>query len=107
MKTFDTTFITLKDGTSIWLSPEASASDAAQALLADAASHETRKVIRAASGLILKLGDTILGSQAWLQDGMSADGITEALPEDDNDDLGDDTQDDSDDIQVIEIDDTI
>lgn len=105
MKTLDTTFITFKDGTSIWLSPEASASGAAQTLLADAASHESRKIIRAASGFTLKLGDTILGSQVWFQDGMSADDIVEAPPEDD---LADDLDDDLDDgIQVIEIDDTI
>ena len=68
MKTFDTTYITNEDGTSIWFSPEAS-QDAAAAYGKDAAKVETRKVVRAEELHVLKLGDEVLGTQIWLRDG--------------------------------------
>ena len=65
MKTFETTFITLDSGISVWLSPNASPAEV-EALLKNALSYETRKVVRAEDGFTLKRGDTDLGSQVWL-----------------------------------------
>ena len=68
MKTFDTLYITNEDGSATWFSPEAS-QDAATAYGNDAAKVETRKVVRAEEGHVLKLGDEVLGTQIWLKDG--------------------------------------
>lgn len=80
MKALDTTYITLRDGTAIWLSPEASASrETLEALLKEAASSEIRRVIRAGEGLTLMLGGEPLGQQAWLKEGMREEDITEGV----------------------------
>ena len=68
MKTFDTIYIKNEDGSATWFSPEAS-QDAAAAYGNDAAKVETRKVVRAEAGHVLKLGDEVLGTQIWLKDG--------------------------------------
>ena len=80
MKTFDTTYITNEDGSAIWFSPEAS-QDAAATYGNDAAKVETRKVARAEDGLVLKLGDEVLGTQIWLKDGQIPEGLTEVKEE--------------------------
>ena len=76
MKTFDTIYITKEDGSTTWFSPEAS-QDAAAAYGKDAAKVETRKVVRAEEGHVLKLGDKVLGTQIWLKDGQIPEGLTE------------------------------
>ena len=86
MKTFDTTYITKEDGSATWFSPEAS-QDAATAYGNDAAKVETRKVIRAEEGLVLKLGDKVLGTQTWLKDGQIPEGLTEVKAEETEHDL--------------------
>ena len=68
MKTFDTIYIMNEDGSATWFSPEAS-KDAAASHGNDTAKVETRKVVRAEDGLVLKLGDEVLGTQIWLRDG--------------------------------------
>ena len=80
MKTFDTTYIMKEDGSATWFSPEAS-QDAAAAYGNDAAKVETRKVVRAEDGLVLKLGDEVLGTQMWLKDGQIPEGLTEVKAE--------------------------
>ena len=61
MKTFDTIYIANEDGSATWFSPEAS-QDADKTYGNDAAKVETRKVVRAEEGLVLKLGDEVLGT---------------------------------------------
>ena len=61
MKTFDTIYITKEDGSATWFSPEAS-KDGAAAYENSAAKVETRKVVRAEEGHVLKLGDEVLGT---------------------------------------------
>ena len=80
MKTFDTTYIMNEDGSATWFSPEAS-KDAAAAYGNDAAKVETRKVVRAEEGHVLKLGDEVLGTQIWLKDGQIPEGLTEVKAE--------------------------
>ena len=80
MKTFDTTYIANEDGSATWFSPEAS-QDAATTYGNDAAKVETRKVVRAEEGLVLKLGDEVLGTQIWLKDGQVPEGLTEVKEE--------------------------
>ena len=80
MKTFDTTYIANEDGSATWFSPEAS-QDAAATYGNDAAKVETRKVVRAEEGLVLKLGDEVLGTQIWLKDGQIPEGLTEVKAE--------------------------
>lgn len=86
MKTFDTTYITKEDGSATWFSPEAS-KDAAVAYGNDAAKVETRKVVRAEDGHVLKLGDEVLGTQIWLKDGQIPEGLEEVKEEDIEPDL--------------------
>ena len=86
MKTFDTTYITNEDGSATWFSPEAS-QNAAATYGNDAAKVETRKVVRAEDGLILKLGDEVLGTQIWLKDGQIPEGLTEVKAEEIEKDL--------------------
>ena len=76
MKTFDTIYKTKEDGSTTWFSPEAS-QGAAEAYGKDAAKVETRKVVRAEDGYVLKLGDKVLGTQIWLKDGQIPEGLTE------------------------------
>ena len=76
MKTFDTIYITNEDGSATWFSPEAS-QNAAATYGNDAAKVETRKVVRAEEGHVLKLGDEVLGTQIWLKDGKVPEGLTE------------------------------
>ena len=80
MKTFDTLYIANEDGSATWFSPEAS-QDAAATYGNDAAKVETRKVVRAEDGLVLKLGDEVLGTQIWLKDGQIPEGLTEVKEE--------------------------
>ena len=80
MKTFDTTYIMNEDGSATWFSPEAS-QDAAATYRNDAAKVETRKVARAEDGLVLKLGDEVLGTQIWLKDGKIPEGLEEVKAE--------------------------
>ena len=80
MKTFDTIYIANEDGSATWFSPEAS-KDAAAAHGNDAAKVETRKVVRAEDGLVLKLGDEVLGTQIWLKDGQIPEGLEEVKEE--------------------------
>ena len=80
MKTFDTTYIANEDGSATWFSPEAS-QDAATTYGNDAAKVETRKVVRAEDGHVLKLGDEVLGTQIWLKDGQVPEGLTEVKEE--------------------------
>ena len=80
MKTFDTIYIANEDGSATWFSPEAS-QDAAEAYGNDTAKVETRKVIRAEEGLVLKLGDEVLGTQIWLKDGQIPEGLEEVKAE--------------------------
>ena len=80
MKTFDTIYVTNEDGSATWFSPEAS-QDAAEAHGNSAAKVETRKVVRAEDGLVLKLGDEVLGTQIWLKDGQIPEGLTEVKAE--------------------------
>ena len=68
MKTCDTIYIMNEDGSATWFSPEAS-KDTATTYENDAAKVETRKVVRAEEGHVLKLGDEVLGTQIWLRDG--------------------------------------
>ena len=82
MKTFDTTYIANEDGSATWFSPEAS-QEAVAAYGNDAAKVETRKVVRAEDGLVLKLGDEVLGTQIWLKDGKIPEGLTEVRAEED------------------------
>ena len=86
MKTFDTIYITKEDGSVTWFSPEAS-QDAATAYGNDAAKVETRKVVRAEEGYVLKLGDKVLGTQIWLKDGQIPEGLMEVKEEDIEPDL--------------------
>ena len=86
MKTFDTTYITNEDGSATWFSPEASR-DAAAAHGNDAAKVETRKVVRAEEGHVLKLGDEVLGTQIWLKDGKVPEGLEEVKAEEIEHDL--------------------
>ena len=86
MKTFDTTYITNEDGSATWFSPEAS-QDAAAAYGNSAAKVETRKVVRAEEGHVLKLGDEVLGTQIWLKDGQIPEGLTEVKEEEIEHDL--------------------
>ena len=86
MKTFDTTYIANEDGSATWFSPEAS-QDAAVAHGNDAAKVETRKVVRAEEGLVLKLGDEVLGTQIWLKDGQIPEGLMEVKAEEIEPDL--------------------
>ena len=86
MKTFDTTYIANEDGSATWFSPEAS-KDAAYGN--DAAKVETRKVVRAEDGHVLKLGDEVLGTQIWLKDGQIPEGLTEVKAEEIEHDLMD------------------
>ena len=79
MKTFDTTYIMNEDGSATWFSPEASKDAAAYSK--DAAKVETRKVVRAEDGHVLKLGDEVLGTQIWLKDGQIPEGLTEVKAE--------------------------
>ena len=80
MKTFDTIYVTNEDGSATWFSPEAS-QDAAAEYGKDAAKVETRKVVRAEDGQVLKLGDEVLGTQIWLKDGKIPEGLTEVKEE--------------------------
>ena len=80
MKTFDTTYITNEDGSATWFSPEAS-QDAAATYGNDAAKVETRKVVRAEDGHVLKLDNEVLGTQIWLKDGQIPEGLTEVKEE--------------------------
>ena len=86
MKTFDTIYIRNEDGSATWFSPETS-KDAAAAYGKDAAKVETRKVVRAEEGLVLKLGDEVLGTQIWLKDGQIPEGLTEVKEEETEHDL--------------------
>ena len=86
MKTFDTTYIMNEDGSATWFSPEAS-QDAAATYGNDAAKVETRKVVRAEEGLVLKLGDEVLGTQIWLKDGQIPEGLTEVKEEEIEEDI--------------------
>ena len=86
MKTFDTIYIANEDGSATWFSPEAS-QDAAEAHGNDAAKVETRKVVRAEDGHVLKLGDEVLGTQIWLKDGQIPEGLMEVKEEDIEPDL--------------------
>ena len=86
MKTFDTTYIANEDGSATWFSPEAS-QDAAATFGNDAAKVETRKVVRAEDGHVLKLGDEVLGTQIWLKDGSIPEGLTEVKAEEIEDDI--------------------
>ena len=88
MKTFDTTYIANEDGSATWFSPEAS-QDAAAAHGNDAAKVETRKVVRAEDGLVLKLGDEVLGTQIWRKDGKIPEGLEEVKEEEIEPDLMD------------------
>ena len=88
MKTFDTIYVMNEDGSATWFSPEAS-QDAATAHGNDAAKVETRKVARAEEGLVLKLGDKVLGTQIWLKDGQIPEGLTEIKAEEIERDLMD------------------
>ena len=88
MKTFDTTYIANEDGSATWFSPEAS-QDAAAAYGNDSAKVETRKVVRAEEGLVLKLGDEVLGTQIWLKDGQIPEGLTQVKAEEIEHDLVD------------------
>lgn len=78
METFDTIYMTDSKGVTLWLSPESSKSFSADAY--GAASFETRKVLRASVGKVLKLGEDLLGDQIWLKDGTLPDGIEEVEP---------------------------
>ena len=80
MKTFDTTYIMNEDGSATWFSPEAS-KDAAATYGNDTAKVETRKVVRAEDGHVLKLGDEVLGTQIWLKDDSIPEGLTEVKAE--------------------------
>ena len=80
MKTFDTIYIANEDGSATWFSPEDS-QDAATAYGNDAAKVETRKIVRAEEGLVLKLGDEVLGTQIWLKDGKIPEGLIEVEEE--------------------------
>ena len=80
MKTFDTIYIAKEDGSATWFSPEAS-KDAAAAYGNSAAKVETRKVVRAEEGHVLKLGDEVLGTQIWLKDGQVPEGLEEVKEE--------------------------
>ena len=80
MKIFDTIYITNEDGSATWFSPEAS-QNAAAAYGNDAANVETRKVVRAEEGHVLKLGDKVLGTQIWLKDGSIPEGLIEVKEE--------------------------
>ena len=53
----------------------------------DAAKVETRKVVRAEDGHVLKLGDEVLGTQIWLKDGQIPEGLTEVKAEETEKDL--------------------
>ena len=75
MKTFDTIYITNEDGSATWFSPEASKD--AVAYGNSAAKVETRKVVRAEEGHVLKLGEKVIGTQIWLKDGQIPEGLTE------------------------------
>ena len=86
MKTFDTIYITNEDGSATWFSPEAS-QDAAAAYGNDTAKVETRKVVRAEDGHVLKLGDEVLGTQIWLKDGQIPEGLEEVKEEETERDL--------------------
>ena len=86
MKTFDTTYIMNEDSSATWFSPEAS-KDAAAAHGNDSAKVETRKVVRAEEGLVLKLGDEVLGTQIWLKDGKIPEGLEEVKEEEIEHDL--------------------
>ena len=88
MKTFDTIYIANEDGSATWFSPEAS-QDAAATYGNDAAKVETRKVVRADDGHVLKLGDEVLGTQIWLKDGQIPEGLTEVKAEETERDLVD------------------
>ena len=69
-----------EDGSATWFSPEASR-DAATTYGNDAAKVETRKVVRAEDGHVLKLGDEVLGTQIWLKDGQIPEGLEEVKAE--------------------------
>ena len=84
MKTFDTIYMTNEDGSATWFSPEASQNEAV-AYGNDAAKVETRKVVRAEDGHVLKLGDEVLGTQIWLKDGQIPEGLTEVKEETEHD----------------------
>ena len=86
MKTFDTTYVINEDGSATWFSPEAS-KDAATAYGNSAAKVETRKVVRAEDGHVLKLGDEVLGTQIWLKDGQVPEGLEEVKEEEIEPDL--------------------
>ena len=86
MKTFDTIYIKKEDGSATWFSPEAS-QDAVVAYGNDAAKVETRKVVRAEDGLVLKIRDEVLGTQIWLKDGQVPEGLTEVKAEEIEHDL--------------------
>ena len=88
MKTFDTTYIMNEDGSATWFSPEAS-QNASAAYGNDATKVETRKVVRAEEGLVLKLGDKVLGTQIWLKDGQIPEGLKEVKAEEIEHDLMD------------------
>ena len=92
MKTFDTIYIANEDGSATWFSPEAS-QDAAAAHGNDAAKVETRKVVRAEDGHVLKLGDEVLGTQIWLKDGKIPEGLTEVKAEEIEEDIKHDLMD--------------
>lgn len=80
MKTFDTIYIANEDGSATWFSPESSR-DAAATYGNDVAKVETRKVVRAEDGHVLKLGDEVLGTQIWLKDGSIPEGLEEVKEE--------------------------
>ena len=86
MKTFDTIYIKNEDGSATWFSPEASQNEAV-AYGNDAAKVETRKVVRAEDGHVLKLGDEVLGTQIWLKDSKIPEGLTEVKEEETERDL--------------------
>ena len=87
MKTLDTTYVMNEDGSATWFSPEASQDAAAARGKDDAAEVETRKVVRAEDGHVLKLGDKVLGTQTWLKDGQIPEGLEEVKEEETEPDL--------------------
>ena len=94
MKTFDTIYIANEDGSATWFSPEAS-KDAAATHGNDSAKVETRKVVRAEDGHVLKLGDEVLGTQIWLKDGQIPEGLTEVKEEEIEEDIKHDLMDEA------------
>lgn len=93
MKILDTIYISNEDGTAVWFSPETSQSSVTTQ---NTKTYETRKIIRADDGNVLKLGDEILGSQIWLKDDITPENLVEVKAEDvkEDDELLESTNDD-------------